>query len=104
MPNRRKFLKTAAGTAVAAFFQIGVKPGKRRELSIAGKRVKTIDAHAHCFVPEVGDLVKDTPLAAAVRGNLAGYMPLGNPQPLIDMDAQGIESQVLTVNAWGYAA
>jgi aminocarboxymuconate-semialdehyde decarboxylase len=104
MVSRREFLKTAAGATAGAFFQIGAKPGKRRELSIAGRRVKTIDAHAHCFVPEVGDLVKNTPLAAAVRGNLIGYMPLGNPQRLIDMDAQGIDYQVLTVNAWGYAA
>jgi len=58
MQTRREFLKTAAGSAAAVFVQIGAPPGKRRELSIAGKRVKTIDAHAHCFVPEVWDLVK----------------------------------------------
>src|SRR5438105_4388094 len=104
MPNRREFLKTAAGTAAGAFFQIGAKPGKRRELSIAGRRVKTVDAHAHCFVPEVWDLVKDTPLAAQARGNLTGNIALGNPQRLIDMDAQGIDYQAINVNAWGYSA
>ena len=71
MPNRREFLKNVAGAgaATAGVFiggrglveagfhspQIGVAPGKRRELSIAGRRVKTVDAHAHCFVPEVWD-------------------------------------------------
>src|SRR5215471_12611257 len=104
MPNRRDFLKTATGAAAGVFFQIGVPPGKRRELSIAGKRVKTIDAHAHCFVPEVWDLVKDTPLAAAAQTNLNGYIVLGNPQRLIDMDAQGIDYQAINVNAWGYSA
>ena len=108
MPNRRDFLKTMAGaTAAAAGFaspQIGVAPGKRRELSIAGRRVKTVDAHAHCFVPEVWDLVKDTPLAAQAKNNLTGNIALGNPQRLIDMDAQGIDYQAINVNAWGYSA
>src|SRR3989441_5875015 len=108
MPNRRDFLKSVAGaTAAAAGFalpQIGVAPGKRRELSIAGRRVKTVDAHAHCFVPEVWDLVKDTPLAAQAKNNLTGNIALGNPQRLIDMDAQGIDYQAINVNAWGYSA
>src|SRR2546428_12933644 len=108
MPNRRDFLKTMAGaTAATAGFalpQIGVAPGKRRELSIAGRRVKTVDAHAHCFVPEVWDLVKDTPLAAQAKGNLSGNIALGNPQRLIDMDAQGIDYQAINVNGWGYSA
>ena len=43
MPNRRDFLKTAAAFPL---LQIGAAPGKRRELSIAGRRVKTVDAHA----------------------------------------------------------
>src|SRR5256712_14153512 len=119
MPNRREFLKNVAGAgaATAGVFiggrglveagfhspQIGVAPGKRRELSIAGRRVKTVDAHAHCFVPEVWDLVKDTPLAAAAKNNLTGNIALGNPQRLIDMDAQGIDYQAINVNAWGYA-
>jgi aminocarboxymuconate-semialdehyde decarboxylase len=60
--------------------------------------------HAHCFVPEVWDLVKDTPLAAAAKGNLTGNIALGNPQRLWDMDAQGIDYQAINVNAWGYSA
>jgi aminocarboxymuconate-semialdehyde decarboxylase len=111
MPNRRDFLKNAAaataGVAISRrfpSFQIGVPPGKRREVFIGGRRVKTVDAHAHCFVPEVWDLVKDTPLAATAKGNLTGNIALGNPQRLIDMDAQGIDYQAMNVNAWGYSA
>ena len=111
MPNRRDFLKNAAAiTAGVAItrrfrsFQIGAPPGKRREVFIGGRRVKTVDAHAHCFVPEVWDLVKDTPLAATAKGNLTGNIALGNPQRLIDMDAQGIDYQAINVNAWGYSA
>src|SRR5215470_16200329 len=104
MQTRREFLKSAAGAAAGVFVQIGAPPGKRRELSIAGKCIKTFDAHAHCFVPEVWDLVKDTPLAAVAKTNLTGYIALGNPQRLIDMDAQGIDYQAINVNAWGYSA
>src|SRR6266571_2128147 len=117
MPNRRDFLKNVAGATVGVFIggpslveagfpslQIGAPPGKRRELLIGGRRVKTVDAHAHCFVPEVWDLVKDTPLAAAAKNNLTGNIALGNPQRLIDMDAQGIDYQAINVNAWGYSA
>src|SRR5262249_37547681 len=111
MPNRRDFLKnapaTTAGVAISRrfpSFQIGAPPGKRREVSIGGRRVKTVDAHAHCFVPEVWDLVKDTPLAATAKANLTGNIALGNPQRLIDMDAQGIESipcASISMSRWG---
>lgn len=117
MPNRRDFLRNAAGAAAGVFIggrgladaaltslQIGAPPGKRREVFIGGRRVKTVDIHAHTFVPEVWDLVKDTPLAAAAKNNLTGPIALGNPQRLIDMDAQGIDYQAINVNAWGYSA
>jgi len=106
MPNRRDFLKNVAGATAGAFasFQVGAPPGKRRELSIGGRRVKTVDIHSHCFVPEVWDLVKDTSLAATAKGNLTGNIALGNAQRLIDMDAQGIDYQAINVNAWGYSA
>ena len=63
--------------------QIGVPAGKRREVFIGGRRVKTVDVHAHSFVPEVWDLVKDTPLAATAKANLTGNIVLGNPQRLV---------------------
>ena len=116
MPNRRSFLESmVAGTAGlwlggrpladAAFLpQIGAPPGKRRDVFIGGRRVTTVDVHAHCFVPEVWDLVKDTPLAEVAKNNLTGNIALGSPQRLIDMDAQGIDYQAINVNAWGYSA
>jgi aminocarboxymuconate-semialdehyde decarboxylase len=112
--NRRAFIRRGTGAmagllaAGAARFgsarQIGVAPGRRREVSIGGRRVRTVDVHAHCFVPEVGALVKNTPLAQAAQNNLTGTIALGNPQRLIDMDAQGIDVQAINVNAWGYSA
>jgi len=117
MPNRRDFLRNVAGATAGMLvggrgladaglgsFQIGAPPGTRREVFIGGRRVKTVDVHAHCFVPEVWDLVKDTPLAATAKNNLTGNIALGNPQRLYDMDAQGIDYQAINVNAWGYSA
>src|SRR5215475_1500495 len=117
MRNRRAFLQQVAGATAGLFVarsgfpaaaparaQVGAAAGKRREVSIGGRRIKTVDIHAHTFVPEVWDVVKDTPLAAAAKGSLTGYVVLGNPQRLIDMDAQGIDVQVINVNAWGYSA
>jgi aminocarboxymuconate-semialdehyde decarboxylase len=117
MPNRRAFLKGVAGATAGLFTggrgladaslrsrQIGATPGKRREVFIGGRRIKTVDVHAHCFVPEVWDLVKDTDLAAVARNNLTGAIALGSPQRLQDMDAQGIDYQAININAWGYSA
>jgi aminocarboxymuconate-semialdehyde decarboxylase len=117
MENRRHFLRNVAGATAGLLVggrdlataglrpsQIGAPAGKRRELSIGGRRVKTVDVHAHCFVPEVWDLVKNTPLAATAKASLTGNIVLGNPQRLIDMDAQGIDYQAINVNAWAYSA
>src|SRR5947208_14442022 len=81
MPNRREFLKNVAGAgaATAGVFiggrglveagfhspQIGVAPGKRREMSIADRRRKTMDARAHCSKTSGMVLVTSTLMAPA---------------------------------------
>lgn len=115
--GRRKFLRDVVGTtgglvlasaavSAAAFRSLQARgTGKRREARLAGRRITTVDVHAHCFVPEVRDLVKnDAALAAVAQANLAGPLVLGLEQRLTDMDAQGIDYQVINVNAWGYSA
>jgi len=70
---------------------------RRREVVVNGKRVKTIDVHAHCIVPK----------AAAVIGH-----PLEAPGLLMDdtsarlaaMDAQGIDVEALSINPYWYRA
>jgi aminocarboxymuconate-semialdehyde decarboxylase len=114
MRNRRDFLRHAAGVAAGTLIagrhlaesvssQIGAPAGKRREVSLNGRRIRTVDVHAHCFIPEVMELVKNTPAAATAQNNIGGNIVLG-PQRLIDMDAQGIDYQAINVNAWGYNA
>jgi aminocarboxymuconate-semialdehyde decarboxylase len=73
----------------------------RREVTVGGRRVRVIDAHAHCVIP-VTDIVEGTPLAK--MGGGAGNSLLG-PQRLQIMDQQGLDVQALTINGfWWYAA
>jgi aminocarboxymuconate-semialdehyde decarboxylase len=70
----------------------------RREVVVSGKRIKTVDVHAHCSVPEAMAL-------------LAAPRP-GPPQLLFSkledriqaMDAQGIDVEALSINPFWYAA
>ena len=108
MRNRREFIKglgvagaLAAGGAVAAQTPKSGGPVTRREVRVAGKRVKVIDVHAHAIFPEIADLVKDGPLARAARG---GGQPLG-PGRIQEMDKRGIDVQAVDVNTfWFYQA
>ncbi|MEP7307360.1 MAG: amidohydrolase family protein [Acidobacteriota bacterium] len=111
MPNRRDFFKTAAGGAAglvaagrslaAARPSLQTAPG-RRQVSIAGRRIKVVDLHCHGVVPEVAEVVKGTPLANNARGG--GDSILG-PKRLQLMDQQGVDVQALTINGyWWYAA
>src|SRR4029077_20368929 len=105
--NRREFLKTAAAaTAGALVSGDSLAQGARRRAMINGRRVTVVDVHAHTFVPEVWDLVKDTPLAMSARNNLTGAIALGpgTAARLQYMDKEGIDYQAINVNAWGYSA
>src|ERR1700722_5281662 len=117
MRNRRDFLKTVAGATTGmlitgpAFAESALElqgdaaaPVKRREVSIGGKRVKVVDVHAHCVIPEVWDLVKDTSLAATAGGRARGPNLMG-PDRIRAIDQLGIDVQVLSINGyWFYAA
>src|SRR5579871_3430198 len=107
MPLRRDFLKTCAGT-LGGFVSLGsariaagqaadiVKPPK--PVVVGGRRVKTIDMHAHYLVRDVWELVKDTNMAPALKTLLepTNYMhvPVGDER-LQKMDAEQIDVQVL---------
>ena len=118
MRNRRDFLKTVAGATTgmllggkvfAGSAQQGgaaasAAPGVRREVSIAGKRVKVVDIHAHCTIPEVAELVKDTPLAASAGPRARGPNVMG-PDRIHAIDQLGVDVQVLSINGfWFYGA
>ena len=117
MPNRREFLRNVAGAtagsvmggyglARAALGAFQAASTARRLVSIGGRRVTVVDIHGHTFVPEVWDLVRDTPLAGAAKNNLTGPIALGpgTAARLQYMDREGIDYQAINVNAWGYSA
>lgn len=115
MRNRRDFLKTVASATAGMLVARGAfadaapaspqeAPVKRREVSVGGRRVKVIDIHAHCVVPEVADVVKDTKFASNASGRGRGPQVLG-PDRLLTLDARGIDVQVLDINNfWWYGA
>jgi aminocarboxymuconate-semialdehyde decarboxylase len=114
MTNRRDFLRHTAGASVGIFCAgcglrraraQGAGAGKRREVSIGGRRIKTIDVHCHCAVPNVIDLVKGTALEQPLRQQLTGALgfPVG-PERIADMDHDGIDVQAMSINAYWYGA
>jgi aminocarboxymuconate-semialdehyde decarboxylase len=109
MVQRRRFLRSAVSGVAAVtigrfdlslFASAATQPG-RRQVSLNGRRIRVIDGHAHCVIPD-DEVVKGTPLA--VMGAGGGNNLLG-PQRLEVMDRQGLDMQALTINGfWWYAA
>ena len=104
MSSRRNFLAgvmfCGCGLLDAAHAQ---QPGgKRPTVSVNGKRVKTIDVHAHCnFREVVGLLGGDTgPLLPPVLGAEEAF--LGVEKRFAAMDAQRVDMEVLSVNPFWY--
>src|SRR5688572_30139005 len=107
MPNRREFFTqvacATAGVVAAGCGAIG-GGGTRREITVGGRRVKTVDIHAHCQI-DVWDIVKDQDWAKSVRSRLdmagcteapcwgeAGPWTVG-PERVRLMDQMGVDVQ-----------
>jgi aminocarboxymuconate-semialdehyde decarboxylase len=99
MTNRREMLGgVAAATAGIAFAGCGFQraawaqgaPGqRRRELVVNGKRIKAVDVHAHCHIPE----------AVALAGQKVNLPALViGPERIKAMDEQGIDIEALSIN------
>ena len=105
MTNRRQFFKEAAASAGVVFTgcclmnnRLGAQSGaapKRREVSVGGRRVKTIDIHAHVIVPEATALMgrKTEPDNDSVMASKRFQV----------MDEWGMDMQALSINANWYA-
>jgi aminocarboxymuconate-semialdehyde decarboxylase len=94
--SRRKVLCHAAaltwlasigcGLTMPAFAQA---PQRRREVVVNGRRVRTVDLHAHCHVPEANALMGlkvQTPSLVV------------SPERIRAMDEQGIDIEALSLN------
>lgn len=74
-------------------------PGaKRREVVVKGRRVKTVDVHAHCFIPEAVKL-SGQPVTEVHRPG----MILGEER-IRQMDHMGIDVEALSINPFWYRA
>jgi aminocarboxymuconate-semialdehyde decarboxylase len=109
MTTRREFLaETAGAVAGLAFVGCGLLRARpamaqtpRRQVMVSGRRVKTVDVHAHCAVPEALALMG---LSISLPTRPPGLL-MGQPQErLAAMDAQGIDVQALSINPFWYKA
>src|SRR5205807_8318158 len=74
------------GLASPAFAQA---PQRRREVVVSGKRVRTVDLHVHCHVPEANALM-------GLKVQLQSLVV--SPERIKAMDEQGIDIEALSIN------
>jgi aminocarboxymuconate-semialdehyde decarboxylase len=103
--TRREFIEESAG-AVAGIAFVGCNVAsaaaaqaqpRRREVVVSGRRVKTVDVHAHCSVPEAMALMNrkvspETLLMSKASDRIRA------------MDEQGIDVEALSINPYWYKA
>jgi predicted TIM-barrel fold metal-dependent hydrolase len=108
MTTRRNFLKGAAASGIA-FCSCGMLDAVRAQpgpmhlpVKVGGKRVMTVDAHAHCYFHETIDLMGDgaDKVLPPVKGVPEHFIVI--EQRLKEMDAMGIDMEVLSVNPFWY--
>ena len=105
MNTRREFIEESAGAmAGIAFVGCGLADAasaqaqtRRREVVVNGRRVKTVDVHAHCSVPEAMALMNlkvapETLLMSKASDRIRA------------MDEQGIDVEALSINPYWYKA
>ena len=73
--------------------------GQRRQTVIKGKRVRTIDIHAHAIIPKAVALLGD-----GITENQFADMDEVGPKRIAAMDKQGIDIEVISVNPFWYSA
>ena len=104
MTTRRAAISRLAMAAVAAAIPpLQQPPTARRQITVGGRRVRTVDAHAHTFVPAAAAAVSGTELEKSVAGSLKGNLVMSEER-LRAMDAQGIDVEVLSINPYWYSA
>jgi aminocarboxymuconate-semialdehyde decarboxylase len=81
---------------------LAIKPAAwaqgRKEVFIAGKRIKTVDIHAHASIKEVEEVIRGTDLERRIGGPR-----LLDPSRIVMMNEWGIDVSVISANQyWWY--
>ena len=108
MTTRRDFLKGAAAGIV--FCGCGMvhganaqAPRQKLPVSVNGKRIKTIDVHAHCHFREAGAVLGDERARVQLPPvNNAESAFIEIEKRLAAMDSQAIDMEVLSINPFWY--
>ncbi len=112
MNTRREFVQDAAGAVAGiAFVGCGLVGGapaqaqaRRREVVVNGRRVKVVDVHAHCAVPEAMALMGLKLGAPGSSLPPALHVAQAAPDRIRAMDEQGIDVEALSINPYWYKA
>jgi len=108
MTTRRSFLRGAAASGVA-FCSCGMleaahaqPKAPRLPVKVNGKRVLTVDVHAHCYFREAINLMGDgaDKVLPPVKGVPEHFIAI--EQRLKEMDAMAIDMEVLSINPFWY--
>ena len=110
MTTRRDFLKGAAASSGIVFCGCGMTGTARAQSSPAhalpvmvnGKRIKTIDVHAHCHFHEAVNLMGEEASSVLPRTKGAQEHFIVVEERLKGMDAQAIDMEVLSINPFWY--
>jgi aminocarboxymuconate-semialdehyde decarboxylase len=109
MTTRRNFLKHAAATGMV-FCSCGLIDAARAQgtapralpVTVNGKRVKTIDVHAHCLFHDALALMGEQAGSARPVTKGSEHMFIAVEERLKQMDAMAIDMEVLSINPFWY--
>ena len=112
MTTRRDFLRGGAAAATGIVFcgcgllhRAHAQQPARQTLpvTVAGKRIKTIDVHSHCHFHEAGALLgADAAKLQLPPVNGAAEASIEIEKRLAAMDAQAVDMEVLSINPFWY--
>ncbi len=106
MTTRRNFLKTGVVFCSCCLLdqaQAQQAAPTRLPVAVAGKKVKTIDVHAHCHFREAGALLGADAAAVQlppVNGAAEAFIEID--KRLAAMDSQAVDMEVLSINPFWY--
>jgi aminocarboxymuconate-semialdehyde decarboxylase len=111
MTTRRNFLKGAAAGGIV-FCSCGLLDHARAQqdqprsqklpVKVRGKRVKTIDVHAHCWFQEAIDLMGEEASRVFPGTKVVDPRILAVDQRLKNMDTMAIDMEILSINPFWY--